>query len=130
MSNPAALVSGQGSALTRGRLRPRVSRTVILLGLTSLFTDISSEMVVTVLPLYLVYIGGFSPLAFGLIAGLYNGAVALVGLAGRFLGDRFRRHKEVAATGCSSWARRCLRSAPSCCSIVPARGSARPRGTR
>ena len=31
----------------------RVNRTVVLLGLTSLLTDISSEMVVTVLPLYL-----------------------------------------------------------------------------
>jgi len=30
----------------------RVSSTVILLGLTSLFTDISSEMVSAVLPLY------------------------------------------------------------------------------
>ena len=50
------------------------TRTVVLLGLTSLFTDISSEMVVAVLPLYLVSVGGFSPLAFGLIDGLYNGA--------------------------------------------------------
>src|SRR5438034_11085663 len=37
--------------------------TVVLLGLTSLITDISSEMVAAVLPLYLVYIGGFTPLA-------------------------------------------------------------------
>ena len=54
----------QGPGLHRARRRPprapapragsRVSRTVVLLGLTSLFTDISSEMVATVLPLYLV----------------------------------------------------------------------------
>jgi MFS family permease len=71
----------------------------VLLGGVSLLTDISSEMVSTVLPLYLVYIGGFSPLAFGLIDGIYNGATAFVGLAGGFIGDRWRRHKEVAATG-------------------------------
>jgi MFS family permease len=99
MSNPAALVGGHRRLLSRARFGPRVSRNVVLLGLTSLFTDISSEMVVTVLPLYLVYVGGFSPLAFGVIDGLYNGAVAIVGLAGGFFGDRFRRHKEVAATG-------------------------------
>ena len=100
VSNPAALLRGQRRALgARQRVGPRVSRTVVLLGLTSLFTDISSEMVVTVLPLYLVYVGGFSPLAFGLIDGLYNGAVALVGLAAGFIADRFGRHKEVAATG-------------------------------
>jgi MFS family permease len=71
----------------------------VLLGLTSLFTDISSEMVVGVLPLYLVYVGGFSPLAFGLIDGLYQGATALVGLASGFIGDRWRRHKDVASVG-------------------------------
>jgi MFS family permease len=78
---------------------PRVSRTVLLLGLTSLLTDISSEMVVTVLPLYLVYVGQFSPVAFGFVDGIQRGAAALVGLASGFAGDRFRRHKEVAATG-------------------------------
>jgi MFS family permease len=84
----------------RGRpKRIRVARNVVLLGLTSLFTDISSEMVVTVLPLYLVYVGGFSPLAFGLIDGLYNGATALMGLASGYIGDRWRRHKEMAAAG-------------------------------
>ncbi|HEY1276630.1 MAG TPA: MFS transporter [Thermoleophilaceae bacterium] len=99
VSNPAALVKEHRRLLSRSRFGPHVSRTVVLLGLTSLFTDISSEMVTTVLPLYLVYVGGFSPLAFGVIDGLYNGAVALVGLASGFLGDRFRRHKEIAATG-------------------------------
>ena len=56
-------------------------------------------MVVTVLPLYLVYVGGFSPLAFGLIDGIYNGAIAIVRLASGYIGDRWRRHKEVAVTG-------------------------------
>jgi len=98
VSTPAALVRGH-RLLARRRSGAGVNRTVVLLGLTSLLTDISSEMVVTVLPLYLVYVGGFSPLAFGLIDGIYNGATALVALASGFVGDRWRRHKEVAATG-------------------------------
>ena len=98
LSDSTAVLQGR-RALSRAHDEPRVSRTVVLLGLTSLFTDISSEMVVTVLPLYLVYIGGFSPLAFGLIDGIYNGAVAVFGLASGFIGDRWRRHKEVAASG-------------------------------
>ena len=61
-----------------------------LLGLTSLLTDISSEMVVTILPLYLVAVGGFSPLAFGVIDGIYNGATAIVRLASGFIGDRWQ----------------------------------------
>ena len=78
---------------------PRVSRNVLLLGLVSLFTDVSSEMVATILPLYLVYSLGLSPLQFGVVDGLHNGASALVRLLGGVVGDRTRRHKEVAAAG-------------------------------
>ena len=99
VSDSAAVLHGHRRLLSRDRSRPVVSRTVVLLGLTSLFTDIAAEMVVTVLPLYLVYVGGFSPLAFGVIDGIYNGAVALIGLASGFIGDRWRRHKELAAAG-------------------------------
>jgi MFS family permease len=99
VSDSTALLRGHRRLLSRGRVGSRVDRTVVLLGLTSLITDVSSEMVVTVLPLYLVYIGGFSPLAFGVIDGLYQGATAVVGLASGFVSDRWRRHKEVAAVG-------------------------------
>jgi MFS family permease len=99
VSNSATLLRAHRRLLVRERSSPVVPRTVVLLGLTSLFTDISSEMVVTVLPLYLVFVGGFTPLAFGVIDGLYNGAAALVGLASGFVGDRWRRHKEVATIG-------------------------------
>lgn len=99
VSDSGALVRGHRRLLSRRRSEPAVGRTVVLLGLTSLLTDISSEMVLTVLPLYLVYVGGFSPLAFGLIDGIYNGATAIVRLASGFIGDRWRRHKEVAVTG-------------------------------
>jgi MFS family permease len=71
----------------------------VLLGLTSLFTDISAEMVATILPLYLIFTLGLSPLQFGVVDGVYQGAAALVRVAGGFVGDRWRRHKEVAALG-------------------------------
>ncbi len=76
-----------------------VSRNVLLLGLTSLFTDISSEMVVSVLPIYLVTFLRLSPVQFGLIDGLYQGVAALVQLASGIVADRWRRHKEVAWVG-------------------------------
>ncbi len=98
LSDTGALVRGHRRLLQR-RGGTRVSRTVVLLGTTSLLTDVSSEMVVAVLPLYLVYVGGFSPLAFGLIDGIYNGATAIVRLASGYIGDRWHRHKEVAAAG-------------------------------
>jgi MFS family permease len=82
-----------------GRRRVSVSRTVILLGLVSLFTDLSQEMVTAVLPLYLTYQVRLSPLQFGFIDGMYQGATALVRLLGGLVADRKERHKEVAATG-------------------------------
>jgi MFS family permease len=95
--NIRAVLAGRGRG-ARG-LWPRVNRTVLLLGVTSLFTDISSEMVATILPLYLVYTLGFTPLQFGFIDGLYQGASALVRIASGLVGDRWRRHKEVAVLG-------------------------------
>jgi MFS family permease len=80
-------------------LRERVGRTVLLLGTCSLLTDISSEMVSAILPLYLVVTLGFSPLQFGVVDGLYQGASAFVRLGAGFLGDRMRRYKPVAVAG-------------------------------
>jgi MFS family permease len=70
-----------------------------MLGLVSLLTDVSSEMVATVLPLYLVFTLGASPLVFGAIDGTYRGAAALVQVASGFVSDRWRRPKEVAGLG-------------------------------
>jgi MFS family permease len=72
---------------------------VILLGLTSMFTDISSEMVTTILPIYLVFTLGMTPLQFGLIDGIQQGAAALVRVFGGFAADRLGRYKEVAVLG-------------------------------
>lgn len=71
----------------------------MLLGLTSLFTDLSAEMVATILPLYLIYGLGLSPFQFGVVDGLYHGVTAVARLGGGLAADRWRRHKEVAALG-------------------------------
>lgn len=86
-------------AAPRRVLDVRVGATVVLLGLTSLFTDVSTEMVSSVLPLYLFVHLGFTPLHFGVFDGLYQGATALVRIAGGVVADRGQRHKEVAAVG-------------------------------
>ena len=69
-----------GTRARRSLIRP-VSSTVVLLGLTSMFTDISSEMVAAILPLYLVFGLGLSPLAYGVIDG--SPAVHTISFAGR-----------------------------------------------
>jgi len=78
---------------------PHVSRTVLLLGLTSFFTDISSEMVSSILPLYMVLTLRMAPMEFGIIDGLYQGTASLVRVAGGYIADRWCRYKEVAVVG-------------------------------
>ena len=85
--------------LARGPSRLRVSANVLFLGLTSLFTDISSEMVTSVLPLYMLMNLSLTPMAFGVVDGLYLGAAAVVRLVGGYLADRTRRYKSVAIAG-------------------------------
>ncbi|MGQ5637582.1 MULTISPECIES: MFS transporter [unclassified Streptomyces] len=78
---------------------PKIAPVVLVLGTVSLITDVSSEMVTAVLPLYLVTTLGFSPLGFGTLDGVYNGVSALVQLTGGHLADRVRGHKLLAGLG-------------------------------
>ncbi|MFI6661777.1 MFS transporter [Streptomyces sp. NPDC050523] len=100
-STPDAPASADGAARPlAGRRRAAVAPTVLALGSVSLITDVSSEMVTAVLPLYLVAGLGLSPLGFGLLDGIYNGFSALVRLVGGHLADRGGgRHKWVAGFG-------------------------------
>jgi MFS family permease len=76
-----------------------IGSNVFFLGLTSLLTDISSEMVTATLPVYLVLGLGLAPLQFGLIDGINQGASALVRVASGLIADRLQRVKEVATAG-------------------------------
>lgn len=88
-----------GGVVRRGRIGQVVSGNVFALGVVSMLTDVSAEMVTAVLPLYVVVGLGLSPLAFGVLDGIYGGISALVRLAGGHVADRTRRHKVVAGVG-------------------------------
>lgn len=79
--------------------RVKVSGTVVLMGLVSMFTDISSESVSAVLALYLTSVIGLTPLAYGFIDGLYQGVSALVRIFGGWAADRGDHPKWVALCG-------------------------------
>jgi len=84
---------------TGDRARTRIAANVFALGAVSLVTDISSEMVVAVLPVYLVVGLHLSPAAYGALDGLYTGATALLRIVGGYVADRTQRRKLVAGTG-------------------------------
>jgi len=83
--------------------RPRgvrtVSSTVVTLGVVSMLTDISSESVAAILPLYITGVLGLSTIAFGFLDGLYQGVSALVRIAGGHVSDRLDQPKWVAFVG-------------------------------
>ncbi len=95
--DPRALRGLRGADHRVGRAS--VSPTVYALGLTSLLTDVASEMVTAVLPLYLLTVLLLSPMQMGALDALYQGAAAVARLAGGWLADRFQRYKPVAAAG-------------------------------
>ncbi len=76
-----------------------VSSNVIALGIVSLVTDVSSEMITAILPVYLVLGLGLSPFELGFVDGLYGGISVLVRLAGGYVADRFQGRKMVAGLG-------------------------------
>jgi len=77
----------------------RVAGTVVLLGLVSMFTDISSESVNAVLPIYLTTILGMSALAYGFVDGIYQGVSAIVRILGGWAADRTDHPKWIAFIG-------------------------------
>lgn len=87
------------AATTAPTNRRRVTSTVVLVGVVSLLTDVSSESVSAVLPLYLTAVVGLSPVAYGVIDGIYQGASALVRILGGWASDRTDRPKWVAFVG-------------------------------
>ena len=78
---------------------PGIGPNVLLLGLTSLLTDISSEMVASILPMYLMYAVGLTPQQFGFVDGLSHGLASMARLSSGWAADRWQRMREVAAVG-------------------------------
>src|SRR5690242_19490456 len=95
----AGVAAPEARSLRRRLLGEGVNSNVVKLGITSLFTDISSESISTILPLYLMFYLGLSPLQYGFVDGLYQGASALVRVFGGVAADRWQRYKEVAGLG-------------------------------
>lgn len=76
-----------------------LSGNVFALGAVSLVTDISSEMMTAVLPVYLVIGLHLSPAAYGVVDGTYTGATALLRLIGGYVADLTNRRKLIAGLG-------------------------------
>jgi MFS family permease len=72
---------------------------VILLGLTSLFTDIASEMVYPLVPFFLTLRLGANPAVLGVIEGLAESVASLLKVFSGYLSDRLHDRKTLTIVG-------------------------------
>src|SRR3989338_2874009 len=66
---------------------------IILLGITSLLTDISSEIVYPILPVFLVTTLGASPAIMGLIEGIAESLASLLKVFSGYFSDKIKQRK-------------------------------------
>lgn len=74
---------------------------IFILGLTSLFTDISTEMVYPLIPLYLSTQLGVSPSIIGLIEGIAESIASLLRVFSGYISDLTKKRKSIAIMGYS-----------------------------
>lgn len=79
--------------------RSRLPGTILALGLTSLLTDVSTEMIFPLLPLFLVGTLHASPAFLGLVDGCADTVSSLLKLASGYFSDRLRRRKPLVLLG-------------------------------
>ncbi len=91
--------SPENATTPRASTTARVSSVVITLGIVSMLTDISSESVSAILPLYITGVLGLTTIAYGFLDGLYQGVSALVRIAAGWASDTGGHPKWVAMLG-------------------------------
>lgn len=81
--------------------RPTLGRNVLVFGLVSFFTDVSSEMTTKVLPLFLANVLGVKAEIIGLIEGIADSTATLLKLVSGWISDRVGRRKPLVVAGYS-----------------------------
>ncbi len=76
-----------------------IPRNVLALGFVSMITDISGEMVFSVLPVYMSVVLGIDKAAIGLIEGLANSGANISKLFSGYFSDKFRKRKPLVIAG-------------------------------
>ena len=76
-----------------------ITRNVIVLGCVSFLTDVASEMLYPVIPLFLVGTLGASPAMLGIIDGIAEGGSSVLRWLAGAMSDRFRRRKPFITIG-------------------------------
>ncbi len=87
------------AAVLPGAASPALSRNVKVLATVSFFTDVASEMIYPLLPLFLSTVIGTSAAVLGVIEGLAESLSSLLRLPAGWYSDRIRRRKPLVVIG-------------------------------
>jgi MFS family permease len=77
----------------------KISRNIIALGFVSLFTDIASEMIFPLLPIFLTQTLGASKAFLGLVEGIAESASSILKLFSGYLSDKLKLRKAIVVVG-------------------------------
>ncbi len=80
-------------------MRKAVSKNVIILGIVSFLTDVSSEMIMPILPLFLAHVLGAGTVSIGFIEGIVESTSSLLKAGSGWYSDRVRRKKPLVLAG-------------------------------
>jgi len=85
--------------LSKDRLVLGVGLNVVVLGVVSLFADMSTEMIYPLIPLFLVNVLGATFIDVGLIEGVAESTASILKIVSGYLSDRFGKRKPLVYTG-------------------------------
>ncbi len=74
-------------------------RNIIFLGLVSFFSDLSSEMVYPLIPIYLTSVLGATPTLVGIIEGIAESVASLLKVFSGYVSDKYQKKKPIAFVG-------------------------------
>ncbi len=96
LSNPH--LSDRGSFTIKNKYLKTVSANVLLLGIVSFLNDLSSEMIMPILPMFITALGG-AGLAVGLVGGLRDSISSILKLLAGHWSDRTGKRKIFVSSG-------------------------------
>ncbi|MFA0815211.1 MAG: MFS transporter [Anaerofustis sp.] len=80
----------------------RIINNIVIIGLVSLFVDMSTEMVYPLIPLYLTAVLGATPAVVGLIEGIAESIASLLKVFSGYIGDVYQNKKKLTFFGYSA----------------------------
>ena len=81
--------------------QPEVSKNVVIMGVVSFFTDVASEMVYPILPIFLTATLGAPMTIVGLMEGLAASALNMLKIVSGWLSDKYQKRKIIVVVGYS-----------------------------